>query len=118
MEDLEEVLRACRGMMTSLGIMFSFVAIFSLALGGIAFPLWNRGGEGSRAEGAEMMGDDTVGGGLWMLFDQPKISPNPFLVLVFFCNLVSSARGGEALLDKKAGIAGDLNDRGAVFSSL
>jgi hypothetical protein len=117
MEDLEEVLRACRGMITSLGMMFSLVAMFFLTLDGIAFSLWNRGGEGSRAEGAEMMGGDTVGGGLWLLLDQPKISPNPFLVLVFFCNFVLSARGGDASLDKKAGIAGDLNDRGAVFSS-
>lgn len=51
-------------MMTSLGVTFSFAKMFSLTLDGIAFSLWNRGGEGSRAEGAEMMGGDTVGGGL------------------------------------------------------
>jgi hypothetical protein len=50
--------------MTSLGRMFSLVAMFSLTLVGIAFSLWNRGGEGSRADGAEMMGGDMVGGGL------------------------------------------------------
>jgi hypothetical protein len=65
-----------------------------------------------------MMGGVTVGGlalevlELWL--DQPKISPSPFLVLVFFCNFPFSARGGEALLDRKAGIAGDLYDKGAV----
>jgi hypothetical protein len=121
MEDLEDVLRACRGMMTSFGTTFSLDTTFSLTLDGIAFSLWNRGGEGSRAEGAEMMGGDTVGGlALLLLFDQPKISPNPFLVLVFFCNFVFSARDGEALSARKAGMTGDLNDRGAVllFSSV
>jgi len=118
MEDLEEVLRACRGLMISLAMTFSFAETPSLALGGIVLSFWNRGGEGSRAEGAEMMGGDTVGGGLWLLFDQPKISPNPFLVLTFFCNFVLSTRGGDALPDKKAGIAGDLYDVGAAFSSV
>jgi hypothetical protein len=82
---------------------------------GIGISLWNRGGEGSKAEGAEMMGAVMVGGlEVLLLFDQPKISPNPFLVLVFFCNFDLSARGGDALLDKKAGIAEDLNARGIV----
>jgi len=49
---------------TSLGMMFSLARTFSLSLEGIAISLLNRGGEGSRAEGAEMMGGDTVGGGL------------------------------------------------------
>ena len=86
---------------------------------GIAASRWNRGGEGSRAEGAEMMGGVTVGALelLLLLFDQPKISPNPFLVLVFFCNFDLSARGGDAVPDKKAGIAEDLNDRGIVVVS-
>lgn len=64
-----------------------------------------------------MIGGDTVGAAL-LLCDQPKISPNPFLVFVFFCNFVLSARGGEALLERKEGIAEDLNDRGALFSSV
>ena len=85
---------------------------------GIAVSRWNRGGEGSRAEGAEMMGWVTIGAlELLLLFDQPKISPNPFLVLVFFCNFDLSARGGDAVPDKKAGIAEDLNDRGIVVVS-
>jgi hypothetical protein len=45
--------------------------------------------------------------------DHPKISPNPFLVFGFFCNLLLSLSclGGDALLAKKAGTAADFNDR-------
>lgn len=64
-----------------------------------------------------MTGGDTTGGlVLLLLLDHPKISPNAFLVLVFLTSFVFSARGGDA---KKAGIAGDINDRDAVlFSSV
>lgn len=54
--------------------------------------------------------------------DQPKISPNPFLVFGFFCSLPFSlsARGGDALLDRKEGMAavlsGRLNAGGAASS--
>jgi hypothetical protein len=115
-EDLDDVLRAWLGLKFSFslgrgGMTFSFL--------GIGISLWNRGGEGSKAEGAEMTGWVIEGGlELLLLFDQPKISPNPFLVLVFFCNFDLSTRGGDALFDKKAGIAEDLNDRGMVQSSI
>jgi hypothetical protein len=108
-------------MMTSLGTTFSLVMMFSLVRDGIAVSLWNRGGEGSKAEGAEMMGGDTLGGlEELLLLDQPKISPKPFLVLTFFCSFVLSARGGEALFARKEGRIGDLDDREAVlvFSSV
>jgi hypothetical protein len=89
------------------------------------FSLTTRGGDGTRAEGAEMIGGETErGAGLLLLgLDQPNISPNPFLVLGFFSNFPFSlsARGGEALLTKKEGIAAVLRDRlneegGAVSS--
>lgn len=89
------------------------------------FSLTARGGDGIRAEGAEMMGGETArGAAVWLLeLDQPNISPNPFLVFGFFSNFPFSlsARSGEALVAKKEGIAAVLRDRlneegGAVSS--